>query len=577
MLKLFKYIKPYIFWAVLAPLLMIVEVAADLTQPLLMAQIIDNGIANNDLAFVFKTGMTMLGVTLIALLGGFGCTVASSIASQSFGANLRSVLFEKIHTFSFRVMDKFEISSLITRLTNDVVQIQNVVLMSLRIVVRAPLMAIGGVIMAVSINPKLSSIVLMAIPVLSGALWFVMTKGMPLFSIVQKRLDKVNGVMRENLIGVRVVKAFVRRNFEQDRFETASLDLKQTTVKASRIIMIIMPVMMLVMNFSIIAVLWFGSRMYGASEIDIGQIVAFITYMTQILMSLLMVAFILVMLSRAKASADRINEILDQDDFDDVHIIDELKSDFTQGDIEFRDVSFKYSDNSEYVLKNINFTIKQGQTVGILGGTGSGKSTLISLIPRLYIPTSGKITISGKDIQQMNMQKLREKISVVLQESVLFSGTIEENIKWGDSKASHEQVVNAAVTAQADEFIQKMSDKYDSKVEQRAVNLSGGQKQRLSIARAVIKEPHIMILDDATSAVDVATESKIQKSFRAIKNHPTTIIVAQRISSVMDADMIIILEDGEIDSIGNHDELIKKSTIYKEIYQTQLGEEAVNG
>lgn len=577
MIKLFKYIKPYMFWAILAPVLMIVEVGADLIQPLLMAQIIDKGIANNDLEFIFQTGIKMIVVTFIALIGGFGCTVAASIASQSFGANLRSVLFEKIQNFSFKSIDRFETSSLITRLTNDVVQIQNVVLMSLRIVVRAPMMALGGIIMAISINHKLSSIVLTAIPVLAAVLWLVMSKGIPLFSVVQKKLDKVNGVMRENLVGVRVVKAFVRKRFEENRFHEAIHGLKETTVKASRIIMIIMPVMMLVMNFSIIAVLWFGGRLYDASEIQIGQIVAFITYMTQILMSLLMVAFILVMFSRAKASADRINEVLDHNDQDKTDILKEKKMDFTPGDIEFHEVYFRYYDDSEYVLKNISFKIKQGQTVGILGGTGSGKTTLVSLIPMLYTPTSGKITISGEDIQKIDTRKLRKNISVVLQESVLFSGSIEDNIKWGDKDASFEQIKNAAEIAQANEFIQKMNEKYNSRVEQRAVNLSGGQKQRLSIARAIVKDPDILILDDATSAVDVATEAKIQKSFRDMRKSITTIIVAQRISSVIDADFIIILEDGQIDSIGRHDELIRKSRIYKEIYQTQLGKEAVNG
>ena len=574
MRKLFSYLKPYWKAASLAPLLMMVEVVTDLLQPILMANIIDRGIAVGDVDYIIRTGILMVGIAIIGLAGGFGCIIASGIASQSYGADLRSALFKKIQSFSFANLDRFKTSSLITRMTNDVTQVQNIVLMSLRIMVRAPLLSIGGIIMTVSINPRLASILFIAIPILAFVLVIVARKGFPLFSAVQARLDRVNDVMRENLAGIRVVKAFVRSDLEKDRFRTANEALMEVTVKASRIMALTMPFIMLIMHLSIVAIIWFGGIQVNNGQMQVGEVVAFISYMTQILFSLMMVAFISIMFSRAKASADRIQEVLETE-VDLKDLFGENSGFIEQGRVVFENVSFRYSDaKGEPLLKNISFTAEPGQTIAILGGIGSGKSTLVSLIPRLYDVTEGAVLIDGQNVRNIPLELLRSSVGFVLQESILFTGSIRENLRWGKEDATDEEIERAARMAQAHEFIMDFPEGYDTLLGQRGVNLSGGQKQRLAIARAILKEPPILILDDSTSAVDLGTESRIQAALNQMRRKPTIFVIAQRISSVMDADKILVLEDGRIAAEGVHQQLLETSGIYQDIYQSQMGEGA---
>lgn len=575
MLKILKYLKPHWKFTVLAPLLMLLEVVCDLTQPTLMARIVDEGVIKGDLTLVLRTGLTMVGIASIGLLGGLGCTATSSVASMNFGCDVRSEVFRKIQKFSFSNLDKFKTSSLITRLTNDIVQVQQIVLMSLRMLVRAPLLCIGGFIMAMSINARLGLILVVAIPLLVISIVSIVSKGFPLFRVVQKRLDKINDVMRENLTGVRVIKAFVRADLEKKRFNAANDSMVEVSLKTGRLMMLVMPVMMLIMNFSVAAVIWFGGFQVSNGSMQVGEIMAFINYLTQILFSLMMVTMMIMNYSRAKVSADRINEVLEAD-VDIKDSMDASDAPIESGSVIFENVSFRYPGaGGEPVLKNISLTANPGETIAILGATGSGKSTLVNLIPRLYDVTEGRILVDGRDIRDIKLNTLRNAISVVLQESILFTGTIMENIRWGKEEATEEEVLQAAAAAQAHEFITRFPEGYDTEIGQRGVNVSGGQKQRLSIARAIIKKPPILILDDSTSAVDMATEAKLQKALRELMKNTTSFIIAQRISTVLDADKIIVLEDGKIAAVGNHEELLKTSPIYMDIYTSQLGKEAV--
>jgi ATP-binding cassette, subfamily B, multidrug efflux pump len=575
MFKILKYIKPYWKYVLAAPLLMLIEVACDLLQPNLVARIIDEGVAQGNLSLVIRLGLQMIGIALIGVVGGVGCTVTSSVASMNFGADLRTIVYKKVQQFSFANLDKFNTGSLITRLTNDIVQVQQLVIMGLRMLVRAPLLCIGGFIMAISINARLSMILIVATPILLASVTFIIKKGFPLFNIVQKRLDRLNDVTRENLTGVRVIKAFVRSETEKKRFAEANNSLIEISVKASRLMMLMFPIMMTIMNLSVVAVLWYGGIQVSQGTMRIGEILAFINYLTQILFSLMMVTFMLVNFSRAKVSGDRIQEVLQAE----VDIKDSEEASDAQiknGRVTFENVSFRYQGaGGEPVLDNISFTAEPGEVVAILGATGSGKSTLVNLIPRLYDVTEGRILVDGRDVRSMKLKTLREGISVVLQESILFSGSIKENISWGKEEASDEEIVEAAKAAQAHDFITNFPEGYETKMGQRGVNVSGGQKQRLSIARAIIKKPPILILDDSTSAVDMATEAKIQKALKELMGHATCFVIAQRISTVLDADKIIVLEDGKIVSMGNHDELLKTSAVYQDIYKSQLGEGAV--
>jgi ATP-binding cassette subfamily B protein len=575
MKELIKYLKPHWKFAVLAPLLMFLEVICDLMQPSIMAKIVNEVVNKGELTNVIRMGSTMIGISLIGVVGGIGCSVTSSIASAGFGTDVRSEVFKKVQNFSFANLDKFKTSSLITRLTNDIVQVQNIVLMSLRMLVRAPLLCIGGIIMAVSINAKLGIILIIAIPLLSVSIINIVKRGFPLFGVVQRRLDKINDVIRENLSGVRVIKAFVRADLEKSRFKEANDSMVEVSLKAGRLMMLIMPIMMLIMNFSVVAVIWFGGIQVSSGTMNVGEIMAFINYLTQILFSLMMITMMIANYSRAKVSADRINEVLNANiDIKDAE--DASEEPIMNGRVVFENVSFRYPGASgNPVLKNISFTANPGETVAILGATGVGKSSLVNLIPRLYDATEGRILIDGRDIKSIKLETLRNAISVVLQESILFTGTIKDNILWGKDGASHEEVVEAAKGAQAHDFIMNFPQGYETIMGQRGVNVSGGQKQRISIARAIIKKPPILILDDSTSAVDMTTEAKIQKAFKQLMKDTTCIVIAQRISTVLEADKIIVLENGEIVAVGKHEDLLESSPVYEDIYISQIGKEAV--
>jgi ATP-binding cassette subfamily B multidrug efflux pump len=585
MLKLLPYLKPYWKATLLAPLFMLLEVYMDLLQPKFMASIVDEGIMNGDLAHIQKTGALMLGVALIGLIGGIGCTVFSSTASQNFGADVRKDLFTKVQSFSFGVLDTFKAGSLVTRLTNDVVQVQGVVLMTLRILVRAPLLAIGSVIMAITISPRLALILAVVIPLLVLVLVIIIRKGFPLFSMVQKKLDTVNTVLQENLTGIRVVKAFVRANFEIKRFRKSNDDLMDISIKATRIVMLIMPIMMLIMNASIAVVIWFGGLQTWQGTLQVGDLVAFINYVTQVLFSLMMVSMMLMNVSRAKASAERINEVMETEP--EISNRPAAKTNVIHaGKVVFEDVSFAYDTftegsrqdmhaRNENVLKSIDLVFQPGQTVAILGATGSGKSSLVNLIPRLYDTTKGRVLIDGNDVRDIDLTHLRSEIGVVLQEAILFTGTISENISFGKPDASQEEIEAAAKASQIHDFIVSLPDGYMTLIGQRGVNLSGGQKQRISIARAILVQPAILILDDSTSAVDLGTESRIQKALKSQAKRSTRIIIAQRISSVLEADTIIVLDEGMVVAQGTHYELMDSSDVYQDIYRSQLGKEAV--
>lgn len=573
MLKLFSYLRPHWAAALLAPLLMLLEVAMDLLQPILMASIIDKGVMQNDLSHIQTIGLMMVCAAIIGLIGGVGCTVFSSIASQRFGADLRHDLFRKVQTLSFRNLDELSTGSLITRLTNDIVQIQTMIQMLLRVFVRSPFLAIGSIIMAIIISPKLAIILALAVPLLFIVMFLLIRATLPLFSVIQQKLDKVNSVLKENLAGIRVSKAFVRRDYENRRFNNANEDFTQVSVKTQRIVAINMPILTMILNISIVAVLWFGGKDAIDGSFEVGNLIAFINYVTQVLFSVSSVAMMLVRISTAKVSADRIQEVLSTESEIKTPSFPE-KDAYHHGEVTFEKVTFSYQPGVlEPVLRNLNFTARPGQTIAIMGATGAGKSSLVSLIPRLYDVSKGRILIDGTDVRSYDLSALRGLIGIVLQESILFSGTISENIRYGKPEASDEEVIAAAKAAQAHDFITEMSDGYETKLGQRGINLSGGQKQRIAIARALILRPSILILDDSTSAIDMGTEFKLQKELAQLMHGRTCFLIAQRISSVIDADKILILDEGYIVAEGTHQELLASCEIYQDIYESQFGKE----
>ena len=572
MKKLFKYLKPYMLPTLLAPLFMLLEVAMDLMQPALMSRVIDVGVANADKAYIVRTCILMFVCALLGVTGGLGNMYFSTRAGYGFARDLRSDLYRRIQSFSFSDIDRFKTGSLVTRTTNDVTQIQNAFTTCIRMLVRAPFLCIGGVVMVLVLNAKLSLVVLAAIPFLTVMIVFLLKRGRPLFTSMQEKLDRVNTVMQENLSGIRVVKAFARADHEKAKFKVANDDLCDSTMRAMMMMSMAFPLINLIMNATMILMYAFGGSMVFHGELTPGEIMAFSNYIMQILMSLTMSSFMLMFLSRAGVSIRRVLEVLNtQSD-----IVDGPDADaaVTRGEVAFDHVSFAYPGQSGNVLSDITFTARAGETVAILGSTGSGKSTLISLIPRLYDASAGSVKIDGRDVRAYHLNTLRGAIGVALQESVLFTGTIEENLRWGDENASPEEIRHVAAIAQADPFVEKLADGYQTELGQRGVNLSGGQKQRLCIARALAKRPRILILDDSTSAVDLATEAEIQKGLRGAFGDMTVFIIAQRILSVMDADRILVMENGRVIDSGKHEELKKRCEVYREIVVSQLGEEA---
>jgi ATP-binding cassette, subfamily B, multidrug efflux pump len=569
--RLAIYVKPYWQWVLLAPLLMLGEVTMDLMQPRLLATIVDEGIARLDMGVVVRTAALMGGLAILGAGGGISNGIFASKAAQSFGADLRQDLFSKVEQLSFANIDRLQTGQLVTRLTSDVVQVQEALYTLLRIMVRAPLLLVGGLIMAIITAPQLAFLPLGLMPLTLIPVIWVVRKATPLFGRVQRRLDALNEIMQENLAGIRVVKAFARSEHERLRFGTGNRELAEETIRTIRVIIVVMPVMMFTVNLGVVGVLWFGGVNVVEGSMQVGQLMAFVNYLAQILMSVLMVSMLVTHLARATASAERIQEILDSIPTirDKPDAISDPPEDAT---VAFEDVTFAYDgDGADAALQGISFVARPGQTLAMLGQTGSGKSTLVHLIPRYYDVTGGRITVGGVDVRDMSSATLRRMIGAVLQETVLFSGTIRDNIRYGRPDASQEEVERAARMAQAHDFIQEFPDGYDTILGQRGVNLSGGQKQRVAIARALLVEPPILILDDSTSSVDVETEAMIQQALEAYGRDRTCIMVAQRISSVLNADQILVLNDGRVVASGTHEQLVASSPVYREIYESQLG------
>ena len=565
--RLLKYVRPYQWYAILCPILMVIEVGMDVYIPYLMADIVDVGIQTMDANFVIQQGLKMILAALIGLLAGVLSAKLGATAGFGFGTNLRKAVFDNIQTFSFKNLDKFSVSSLITRLTNDTQRLSGTAMMSLRMGFRSPSMLIFALFMAVRIDSELARIFAIATPLLALVVVLIMRKAFPLFNILQKKVDKINNVVQENLTSIRVVKSYVREDYENERFKEANDDLMHSGLKAVSLVIMSMPIMMLMVYGSIIAILWFGGNRILAGTMEAGSLMSFLRYVMQIMMSLMMLSMFFIQLTSSKASAERVLEVIDTKT--DIHSPVGGLTEVPSGDIEFNDVTFRYPGNQGDTLNNISFKIKSGQTVGIIGSTGSAKTSLIQLIPRLYDVTSGELTVGGINVNDYDLTTLRDEVSVVLQKNTLFSGTIRSNMLWGNAEASDEQIIDALKMSQAWEFVNAKEEGLDARVEQGGNNFSGGQKQRLAIARAILKEPKILILDDSTSAVDMATDAKLRKAFSENLGGITTIIIAQRIASIEDADMIIVLNEGQIDGIGTADELMETSQIYREVFESQ--------
>lgn len=568
--KLRTYMNGYWHMVIIGIIGMCCEVFCELRLPDIAGNIYDIGVnGDGGKEYVIKWGLLMLLTAFIGMCGGLVCMKTSAIASQGFAYKLRSALFDKVSTFSFKNIDTFSTASLTTRLTNDVTMLQNIIMMSLRMLVRAPALIIISAFYILTINPQMSLIVVAILPIIVVAVLIILKFGFPMFQKMQKRIDNVNRVVQENLIGIRVVKAYVRQDHEKEKFKDASDALARQGAKAAGLIVTAMPLMMLIFNAAIVFVYWKGGNNINDGTMTVGELTKFSNYLMQILMSLVMVSMILIMVGRAKACSDRVKDVLDTDI--DVKEKEKTLEGDGKGKVEFRNVSFRYSTETsgDNILENISFTANPGEIIGIVGGTGCGKSSMVNLIPRLYDVTSGQVLIDGVDVRDYDIKKLRDMIGVVLQKNVLFSGTIRDNIRWGKEDATDEEIVAACKSAQADDFIRRQPDGYDTNLAQGGLNLSGGQKQRLCIARAIIKQPKILILDDSTSAVDSATEAKIRESFYNELKDTTVFIIAQRVSSVQNADRILVMDDGEIKGSGTHDELLKSNEIYQEIYKTQ--------
>ena len=566
---LLKSVREYKRDSILAPIFVTLEVIMEVVIPLLMAMLIDKGIDAGNMNYILKIGIALAISCVISLVFGALSGKFAASASAGIAKNLRKDMFYNVQNFSFSNIDKFSASSIVTRLTTDITNVQNAYQMIVRIAVRGPIMIIFSLIMAFGINHKLSLVFLLAIPVLGGGLYFIMTHAHPIFERVFKIYDKLNNVVQENLRGIRVVKSFVREDYEEKKFKNVSEDIYDDFVKAEKLLAFNAPLMQFAAYGCMLFISWFGAKLIVASTMTTGELTSLIAYTMQILMSLMMLSMVFVMITMARASSERIVEILDEksDLTNPENPVYEIKN----GDISFRNVNFGYSKKKRKLsLKNINLDIKSGETVGIIGGTGSSKSSLVQLIPRLYDTTDGEVIVGDRNVKEYDIESLRDEVAMVLQKNVLFSGTIKENLRWGNDHAADEEIERVCKLAQADEFIQTFPDKYDTYIEQGGSNVSGGQKQRLCIARALLKKPKILILDDSTSAVDTKTDASIRRAFREEIPNTTKIIIAQRISSVEDADKIIVMDNGEINGIGTHEELLKNNEIYREVYNSQV-------
>lgn len=583
-MKVLRYLKPYWLFALLCPLAMILEVSMDLLQPTLMSDIVDNGIlgdaaADENLRYVLITGLKMLVFSLIGCFGGIASAAFGTAAAQKMGNDLRKDAFAKVMHMSFQQTDKFTTGSLVTRLTNDITAIQEFVAMSLRMFVRTGMQFIGGIAVILTLNVNFGIVLVISLPVQLIAVAIIMKKASPLFSIVQSRLDKVNSVVQENVSGARVVKAFTREEYEINRFDNANTDLMTTNLKVQKLLATLNPILMIIMNASVIAIIMIGGFQVEAKAMQVGEVMAAVTYITQILMSVMMVGMMFQQVSRSAASMKRVNEVLSTNPV----ISDGHKSadSDNSGTVEFRNVGFSYPGSSgKPVLSGIDLKVGKGQMIAILGSTGCGKTSLVNLVPRFYDATNGDVLVDGVNVKDYDVDTLRSKIGVVLQKSELFSGTVAENIRWGCDTATDEEVKTAAKIAQAEEFIDGFNDGYDTMISEKGASLSGGQKQRMAIARAIIKKPEILIFDDSTSALDLSTEAKLHKALRENLSGVTVIMIAQRIASVMRADKIAVLENGSICAFGTHKELMESSSVYRDIYYSQMKqgeEEAVNG
>ena len=565
------YARPYARYFVIGPLCMIVEVLGEILLPSLYGSIVNVGIAEQNVWYIAGVCGLMILTAVLMMTGGVGGAYFASKASVNYAADLRRDVYSKIQKFSFANIDRFSTGSLVTRLTNDVTQIMNMINMLMRMCLRAPGMLIGALIMTIAMNPSLAVVLAVSIPLLAVIIVTVVRTGFPRFTRMQAKMDGLNNKIQEDLTNVRVIKSFVREDFEKERFAQANGDLKSTTMRALSVVIMMMPAMMLVMNFTILAVIWFGGQQVIGGTMAVGDLTAFINYVTQILMSLMMLTMVFMNSSRTVASARRISEVLDEK----IDLTDERAAhrelSVARGEVEFKNVSFRYYKTSdEKVLDNINLTIRPGETVGIIGSTGCGKTTLVSMIPRLYDVDEGEVLVDGVDVRDYDLVKLRDGVGMVLQKNVLFSGTIEENLRWGDADAPVEAIAEAAKSAQADDFVRKFPEGYQTVLDQGGTNVSGGQKQRLCIARALLKRPKILILDDSTSAVDTATEMRIRAAFRNELRDSTKIVIAQRVTSVMDADKIVVMDEGRITGVGTHAELLASNREYQEIYYSQM-------
>ena len=569
-----SYILPYKSAFILGPLMMVTEVLGEILLPKFMSMIINHGVAQKDGGYILKMGLVMAITSFLMAAGGILGAYFAAKASISFTSDLRRDLFARVQQFSFKNIDTFSTGSLVTRLTNDIQQVQNLIMMGLRMMLRAPGMFLGALVMAFWMNAELAAVILVVIPLLTAAIVWILRTAYPRFTAMQKALDTLNSGIQEVLTNVRVVKSFVREDYEEKRFADANRELKEAGLRALKIVIATMPVMMFAMNVTTLAVVWFGGNLIIGGRMAVGDLTAFTTYIVQILMSLMMLSMVFLQSSRAMASIRRIDEVLDEP----IDLSDENASQkdrkVEKGRVEFKDVSFSYREGGEPVLSHISLTAEPGETIGILGATGSGKTSLVQLIPRLYDVTEGSVRVDGIDVREYSLKNLRDGVGMVLQKNVLFSGTIEENLRWGDETATEEEVRRAAVYAQADSFVNSFAEGYKTEMGQGGVNVSGGQKQRLCIARALLKKPKILILDDSTSAVDTATEAAIRTAFREDLKDTTKFIIAQRLSSLEYADRILVLEDGRIIGEGTQEKLLASCEAYREIYETQYGKRA---